>query len=149
MVASNSIFTTGSLYLGTIQTYWNLNEHYYYLISTKSVIWQIEASCSPFQLLNILPFHNRVLRLKLIYYSLISNFSKYCCKTDTICFLFLFSEAFTTLEFDGNHFGILLRKIVKPREHNEIKSPIGKYSENINQSDIIMWCPENNCRAHF
>ena len=24
-----------------------------------------------------------------------------------------------------------------------------KFSENINQSDIILWCPENNCRAYL
>ena len=24
-----------------------------------------------------------------------------------------------------------------------------KYSENINQSDSMLWCPKNNCRAHL
>ena len=24
-----------------------------------------------------------------------------------------------------------------------------KYSENIDQSDIILWYPENNCHAHL
>ena len=32
---------TDPLYLGTIQIWQNLNEPYNYLISTKSVIWQI------------------------------------------------------------------------------------------------------------
>ena len=32
---------------------------------------------------------------------------------------------------------------------NEIKPPTEKYSENINQSDIILRCPESNCRAHL
>ena len=58
---------------------------------------------------------------------------------------FLFSQVFIALEFDRNHFGILLWQIVKPCDHNEIKHQSEKYSENINQSDIILWCPENNC----
>ena len=57
---------------------------------------------------------------------LISTFSKYYFKTGTICFLLLSSHVFTALEFDSNHFGILLWKIVKPRDHNEMKSAIGK-----------------------
>ena len=24
-----------------------------------------------------------------------------------------------------------------------------KYSENINQSNMIFWCPQNNCRDHL
>ena len=39
---------------------------------------------------------------------LISNRSKYYFKTGTICLLFLSSHVFATLEFDSNHFGILL-----------------------------------------
>ena len=65
-------------------------------------------------------------RLKTDLLGLISSFSKYSFKTGTICLLFLPSHVFTALEFDGNHFGILLWKIVKPRDHNEIKPPIGK-----------------------
>ena len=57
---------------------------------------------------------------------LISNFSQYYFKTGTICILFLSSHVFTALEFDSNHFGVLLWKIVKPRDYNEIKPPIGK-----------------------
>ena len=57
---------------------------------------------------------------------LISSFSKYYFKTGTIFLLFLPSHVLTALEYDGNHFGILLWKIVKPRDHNEIKPPIGK-----------------------
>ena len=47
------------LYLGAIRICRNLNKHYYYLISTTSVIWQIEA--------NMLPFHIKTLYLKLLY----------------------------------------------------------------------------------
>ena len=67
VLASNSTFITDSMYLGTIQICRNLNEHYYYLISTTSVIWQIEANCSPYASLNMLPWHIRLERLKLIY----------------------------------------------------------------------------------
>ena len=63
LLASSSTFITDSLYLGTIQIWWNLNEHYYYLYITKSVICQIDTSCSPFQSLNMLPFHVRLERL--------------------------------------------------------------------------------------
>ena len=41
-----------------------------------------------------------------------------------LCPRFLFSHVFTTLEFDCDYVGIFLVKIVKPRDHNEIKSPI-------------------------
>ena len=57
---------------------------------------------------------------------LISNVCKYYFKTGTICFFFLSSHVFTALEFDSKHFGVLLRKIVKPRDHNEIKPSMGK-----------------------
>ena len=40
--------------------------------------------------------------------------------------LFLSCYVFSVLEFDSYHFGILLCKIVKSRDHNEIKPPIGK-----------------------
>ena len=42
-------------------------------------------------------------------------------------------------QFDINYFCILLWKV---------KPPIWKYSQ-INQSDIILRCPENNCLAHL
>ena len=74
----------------------------------------------------MLPFHIRLERLKLIYYSLISNFSKYYFKTGTLCFLFLSSYIFTALEFDSNYFGILPLKIVKPHDHSEVKPLIRK-----------------------
>ena len=64
--------------------------------------------------------------LRTNFQGLISNFSKYFSKIDTVWLLFLSSHVFTALEFDSNHFGILLWKIVKPRDHNEIKPPIGK-----------------------
>ena len=57
---------------------------------------------------------------------LISNFSKYYFKTGTIFPRVLSSHTFTTLEFDSNHLGTLLWKVVKPCEHNEIEPPIGK-----------------------
>ena len=66
-LASNSTFMTDSMYLGAIQIYWNLNEHYYYLISSTSVILEIDANYSPFHSMNMLPFHIRLERLKLIY----------------------------------------------------------------------------------
>ena len=65
-LASSSTFMTDSMYLGIIQIWWNLNEHYCYLISIKSVIWQIDTNCSPLQSLNMLPFYIRLGRLKLI-----------------------------------------------------------------------------------
>ena len=66
-------------------------------------------------------FSHQARKLKTNLSSLVSNFSKYYCKTGTICLLFLSSYIFTTLEFDMNHFGILLWKIVKPCDHDEIK----------------------------
>ena len=72
------------------------------------------------------PFHIRFRTLKTNLLGLISNFSKYYFKTGTICLLFISSHVFTALEFDSNHFVILLWKMVKPRDHNEIKLPIGK-----------------------
>ena len=95
---------TDFLYLGTIQILRNLKEHYHYLTSTKFAICQIDVNCSPFQSLNMLPFHIRLKRLKLIYYCLISNISKYYFRIGTICLLFLSSHVFTALEFDSNHF---------------------------------------------
>ena len=66
-LAYNSSVMIDSMYLVTIQIFPNLNEHYNYLISTASVIWQIDANYSPFQLLNMLPFHIRLECLKLMY----------------------------------------------------------------------------------
>ena len=40
--------------------------------------------------------------------------------------LFLSSDVFTALEFESNHFGTLLWKIVKPRDNNEIEPRIEK-----------------------
>ena len=126
LLASNRSFMTDSMYWGIIQICRNLNEHCYYLISTTPVFWQIDANCSSFQSLNMLSFHIIIRALKTNLLSLISFFSKYYFKTDTVCLLFLPSHAFTTLEFASNHFGILLWKIVRPCDHNEIKPPIGK-----------------------
>ena len=67
---------TDSQYLGTVQIWQNLNENHYFLTSTKSVICQIAANCSPFQSLNMLPFHVRLGCLKLICHNLISFFCK-------------------------------------------------------------------------
>ena len=77
---------------------------------------------------------------------LISNFSKYYFKTGTICLLFFSSHVFNTLEFDSNHFGILLWKIVKPRDQNEIKPPIEKIFWKYKPIWHFFVCPENNCR---
>ena len=100
--------------------------------------------------MNIFPFHIRLECSKLIYSGLISNFSKYYLKTGKICLLFLSSHVFSTLEFDSNNFGILLWKIVKLHDHNEIKSHHSeKYSEIKNQIDIILWCLKKICFAHL
>ena len=105
LLASNSTFITDSMYLGTIQISQNLNEHYYCLISTASVIWQIDANCSPNQARTFKTiYHGNIMNLL----SLKSHFSKYYFKSCTICHLFLSSHVFTALELDSNHFSILL-----------------------------------------
>ena len=92
-----------------------VNEYYYFLISTTSVICQIDANCSPFQSSNMA----RMLKTKLL--GLTSIFSKCYFNTGTICLLFLSLHVFTTLEFDSNLLVIVPWKILKPRDHNEIK----------------------------
>ena len=82
-------------------------ECHYLLISPKSVIC-LDANCSPFQLLNLLPFQIGLKRLKLVYNSLNINFSKYQFKTGTLYLHFLSSHLFIVLEFDKNYFGNLL-----------------------------------------
>ena len=103
------------MYFGTIHICRNLNEHYYYLISTTSVIWQIDANTNRRKQIE----ENKSTRFDI-------NLSTYYMKTGAICLLVLSSYVFTALMFDSNHFGILLWKIVKPRDYNEIKPPIGK-----------------------
>ena len=98
--------------------------------SIKSVICQIDANCSPFQSLSMLPFHIMSERLKLIYYSLIPIFSKYHFKSGTLYFLFLSSHIFTALEVDNIYFG----NIVRQRDHNEIKPTIEKTFQKYNLS---------------
>ena len=66
LLASNTTFMTDSQYLGAIHIWRNLNEHHYYLSSTKSVIFQIDANFIPFQFLNMLSFYIRLQSLKLI-----------------------------------------------------------------------------------
>ena len=99
---------TDSQYLGTIEIWQNLDENHYYLTSTKSMICQIDVNCSPFQSLNMLSFQIRLEQLKLIYYSLMSIFSKYHLKTGTLHIFFSSSHVFTALEFYNNYFAILL-----------------------------------------
>ena len=77
LLASNSTFMTDSQYLGTIQTWRNLNEDRYYSTSTKSIIYTIDANCFPFQPLDMLAFHTRLEHIKPIY----SNVFKYHFKT--------------------------------------------------------------------
>ena len=55
-------------------------------------------------------FSHQARTLKTNLLGLISTFCKYYLKTGTICFLFLSSHVFTALEFDSNHFSILLWK---------------------------------------
>ena len=57
--------------------------------------------------------------------------TRYYFKRGTICLILLSSHVFTALEFDSIHFGILLCKIVKPRDHNEI-ALIGRQYEKQN-----------------
>ena len=127
LLTSNSTFITDSLYFGTIQICWNLNEHHYCLTSTKPNLFkkncQIDATCSPFQSLDMFPFQIRLACLKLTYHRLISNFSRYYFKTGTLCLLFSSFHVLTALEFDSNYFGILLWKIVKRRD-NQKNMPI-------------------------
>ena len=68
--------------------------------------------------------HTRTLKTSLLV--LITRFFTYYFKTSTISILFLSSRVFTALELDSNHFDFLLWKLVKQRDHNEIKQPIGK-----------------------
>ena len=105
------------------------------------MICQIDANCSQFQLLGCASLSHQARTLKLIYYGLVSNFSKYYYKTGTICLLSYLHAS----EFDSNHFGILLWKIEKLRDQNEIKQPIEKTF----RIRHILWCPEINCRAHL
>ena len=115
------------MYLGTIQICQNLNEHFYYLISTTSVDWQIDANFSPFQSLDMLPFHIRFGTLKTNLIGLTSYFLNITLKrASTVCLLFSSSHVFANLKCNSNHFGILLWKIVKPSDHNEIQPPIRK-----------------------
>ena len=113
------------------------------------MIWQIDANSSPFQSRKLFLFHIRLERLKLIYYGLISTFSKYSFKIGTICLLFLSSHVFTPLELDSNHLGILLWKIVKPGDYYEINHQSEKYSKNINPSNLILWYSKSNWRVHL
>ena len=55
---------------------------------------------------SMLLFHVLIERFKLIYYSLIFNFSKHFFKIGIICLIFLSFHLFTALEFDSNYFGI-------------------------------------------
>ena len=88
LLTSNSTFITEALYFGTIQICRNLNEHHYCLTSTKPNVFkencQIDATCSPFQSLDMFPFQIRLACLKLTYHRLISNFSRYYFKTGTL-----------------------------------------------------------------
>ena len=56
-------------------------------------------------------FFSHLFTLKANLLGLIANFSKYYFKTGTIYLLFLSSHVFAGLEFDSNHFGILLWKM--------------------------------------
>ena len=106
LVASNSTFMTDFYVLRCNSDLSNLNEHYYYLISPASVIWQINANCSPFHSLNVLFSHQaRTVQTNLL--GLLSNFPKNYFKAGTIRLLFLSPHVFTAVEFNSNYFGIL------------------------------------------
>ena len=66
LLGFNSTFMADFKYWDTIQIWQNLTEYHYYSTSTKAVISQIDVHCSQFQSLNMLPFHIRHKRLKLI-----------------------------------------------------------------------------------
>ena len=70
------------------------------------------------------PHQARTLKTNLL--DLKASFFKYYFKTGTLCLIFLSLNIFSALEFDSNFFGTLLGKIVKPRDHDESKPPIGK-----------------------
>ena len=101
-----------SQFLGTIQMLGNLNEHHCYVTSVKSMISQIQidANCSPFQSLNMLPFQARLERLNFDLLQFDMTFSKYQFKTGTLCLLFLSARVFTALEFYSSYSDILTLK---------------------------------------
>ena len=90
---------------------------------TSMNTFQIDAYCSSFQSQNMLPFHVRLGRLKLTYYS--KFFLDISLKL-TLCLFFLSSHVLASLQFDSHYFNILLWKIAKQSDHNEIKPPIAK-----------------------
>ena len=57
----------------------------------------------------------------------IINFFKIFFETGTVCLLS--SHVFTALVFDSNHFGILIWKIVKPRDYNKLKAILKAFDE--------------------
>ena len=126
LLGCNSTFMTYSMHLGTIQLRQNLN--YYLLLFNFNCILDLTNRRKLFSipLTECASLWHQARPLNTNLLGLISNFSKYYLKTDTVCLLFLSSHVFTAFEFDSNHFGILLWKIVKLRNHNEIKPPIRK-----------------------
>ena len=66
----------------------------------------------------MLPFHTPLEQLKLNYHGLLSTFSKYFLKLAQSAPFTLF----TALVFDSNYFGVLIWKIVKPRDYNKLKA---------------------------
>ena len=117
---------TDSMYIVTIQICRNLNEQYHYLISTTFVIWHYKRKLLSIPVAEYASFSHQARTLKTNLLGLISNFSRYYFKTATVCLLSSSSHVFTALGFASNHFGVLLWKIVKPCDHNEIKPAIGK-----------------------
>ena len=119
LLTFNSTFITESLYFGTIQICQNLNEHHYCLTSTKPNLFkkncQIDATCSPFQSLDMFPFQIRLACLKLTYQQIFLDITLKLAH----CLLFSSSHVLTFLGFDSNYFGILLWKIVKPRDNRK------------------------------
>ena len=74
--ARNRLFTSNSTLVTDPQSWRNLNEHHHYFTSTKSPICQTDGNCSPFQLLNLFPFHIRLEGFKLTHYSLLGILSR-------------------------------------------------------------------------
>ena len=99
---------TDSMYLSTTQICQNLNEYYYYLISTIFQLYGLTNRCKLFSIpvAEYASFSHQTVTLKTNLLGLISNLSKYSFKTCTIFLLFLSLHAFTALESDCNHFGI-------------------------------------------
>ena len=140
-LGSNNTFMTDSMYLGTFQICRNFHEHYYYLLLFSfNYIRDLTNRRKLFfvSVADYASFSHQARSLKTNLLGLTPNFSKYYLKTGTICLLFLSSHVSTALEFESNHFGILLGKKLSHVIIMKLNHQSEKYSEHINHSDIIL-----------